>query len=153
MELWFMEYKCFNTYNACYVLFEALPYFFSLFCWLVHEDLMNILDISFFFLMACMCECFLFIHTVAASFFHEINSSTSPFLFTWMWWRVISFPLSFFWYHVYWCGCSTRFYISMRPRIDWTLACTWAIYFGAATFPFLYLILRRYPFFYTTHFS
>jgi len=42
---------------------------------------MNILDISFFFSMACICDCFLFILAVGASFLHEINSSTSPFFY------------------------------------------------------------------------
>jgi len=91
------------------------------------------------------------LHVWLFSLHYEINSSTSSFLFTWMWCIVISFPLSSFWYHAYWCGWSTWFYISMRPKIDGTLACTSAIYFGAATFPFLYLVLRRYPFFYTAH--
>jgi len=35
----------------------------------MHEVLMNILDISFFFSMACMCDCFIFIHATGASFF------------------------------------------------------------------------------------
>jgi len=73
-------------------------------------------------------------------FLHEINSSTSPFWFTWMWCRVISFLLSSFFFLISCILMWVQYMILyFNETKDWLNTCLYVSYlFWCKTFPFLY---------------